>query len=171
MGVGRGPERTKAPLDVKIWHFPITFVVKEVDFFSFEFVQWNFTTFAPSGKIFLTNAGKNPSDAHIAATGTITHFLGSNIQAYYNNLHQGWTNIFYRVPHWKVYCYLGPQILHLSASAANLRFTIWIDDITIYGLAQKFFQGATPKFCLFFSGCWRWNTNGPSQNALPFLPH
>jgi len=30
---------------------------------------------------------------------------------------------------------------------------------------------ATSKFCLFFTGCWRCNANGCSQNALPFLPH
>jgi len=42
----------------------------------------------------------------------------------------------------------------------------------IHGHQQTFFQGeATSKFCLSFSGCWRWNANGPSQNALPFLPH
>ena len=139
MGVGRGPWRTKAPLDFKIWHFPITFLAKEVDFFNFELVKWNFTTFGASGKIFLATPWKNPSDAHIAATGTITRFHGSNIQLYYDNLHQGWTNIFYRAPHWKVNCYLGPQILHLSASAANLRFKIWINDITIHRLVQNFF--------------------------------
>jgi len=26
---------------------------------------------------------------------------------------QGWANIFYEGPHWKVYCYRGPHTLHL----------------------------------------------------------
>jgi len=30
--------------------------------------------------------------------------------------------------------------------------------------------GATSKFCLSFSGCWRCSASGYSQNALPFLP-
>jgi len=94
-----------------------------------------------------------------------------NYYIYYDNLHQGWTNVFYRVPHWKVYCYLGPQILHLSASATNFRFKIWINAITIHGLAQALFQGETLKLWLFFTRCWRCNTNGPSQNALLFLCH
>jgi len=42
----------------------------------------------------------------------------------------------------------------------------------IHGRLQKFFQvGATLIFCLSFSGCWRCNANGLSQNVLPFLPH
>jgi len=42
----------------------------------------------------LASLGKNPSDTHIAANGTIMHFVGSNSQVYYNNLHQGWATIF-----------------------------------------------------------------------------
>jgi len=31
-------------------------------------------------------------------------------------------------------------------------------------------EGATSTYCLSFSGCWRCNANGRSQNALLFLP-
>jgi len=40
----------------------------------------------------------------------------------------------------------------------------------IHGRPQKIFQGATSKFFLSSSGCWRCNANGRSQNALPFYP-
>ena len=39
------------------------------------------------------------------------------------------------------------------------------------GLPQNFYQGATSTFCLSFSGCWRYNANERSQNALPILHH
>jgi len=43
---------------------------------------------------------------------------------------------------------------------------------TAHRCSLKFFQGkATSQFCLSFSGCWRCNSIGPSQNALPFLHH
>jgi len=35
--------------------------------------------------------------------------------------------------------------------------------------AEIFQRGATSKFCLSFSGCWRRNANGRSQNSLPYL--
>jgi len=35
---------------------------------------------------------------------------------------------------------------------------------------QKFLQGwAKSTFCFSFSGCWRYNADGRSHNALPFL--
>jgi len=37
--------------------------------------------------------------------------------------------------------------------------------------AKIFPREPTSKFCLSFSGCWRYNANGRSQNVLPFLPH
>ena len=41
-----------------------------------------------------------------------------------------------------------------------------------HGRPQKFFQGwAKWTFCLSFSGCRRYNANGRSHNALPFLHH
>jgi len=45
-----------------------------------------------------------------------------------------------------------------------------IDISASMGVRRIFSRGATPKFCLSFSGCWRCNTNGRSQNALSFLP-
>jgi len=39
------------------------------------------------------------------------------------------------------------------------------------GVSRNFYRGeATSKFYLSFSGCWRCNANGCSQNASPFLP-
>ena len=35
--------------------------------------------------------------------------------------------------------------------------------------AESFPAGATSKFCLSLSGCWRSNANWRSQNSLPFL--
>jgi len=46
----------------------------------------------------LAYPGKNLSDTHIVAKGTIMRFIGSNSQVYYDNLHQGWANIFYGGP-------------------------------------------------------------------------
>ena len=41
-----------------------------------------------------------------------------------------------------------------------------------HGRPQKFFQGgATSKFCLSFTGCWRCHAHGRSRSALLFLPH
>ena len=38
--------------------------------------------------------------------------------------------------------------------------------------SQKFFHwSAKSTFCLTISGCWRYNANGCSHNALPFLHH
>ena len=38
--------------------------------------------------------------------------------------------------------------------------------------SQKFFHWSTKStFCLPISGCWRYNSNGRSHNALPFLHH
>jgi len=37
------------------------------------------------------------------------------------------------------------------------------------GFRRKFSRGATSTFCLSFSGCWRCNENGRSQNSLLFL--
>ena len=33
------------------------------------------------------------------------------------------------------------------------------------GVRRNFPRGETLTFCLSFSGCWRWNANGRSQNA------
>jgi len=44
-------------------------------------------------------------------------------------------------------------------------------QLSCMGIRRNFSRGATSKFCLFFSGCWRCNANEHSQNALPFLPH
>jgi len=41
----------------------------------------------------------------------------------------------------------------------------------MHGRPHNVFQEATSKFCLTFTGYWRCNANGRSQNALPFLPH
>jgi len=58
-------------------------------------VKRNFTTFGPFWKnLFgypwknstIGFPGKNLSDTHVAAKGTIMRFVGSNIQVYYNNL-------------------------------------------------------------------------------------
>jgi len=39
------------------------------------------------------------------------------------------------------------------------------------GVRRNFSRGGeTSKFCLSFSGCWRCNVNGRSQNALSFYP-
>jgi len=37
--------------------------------------------------------------------------------------------------------------------------------------AEIFPMKTSSKYCLSFSGCWRCNANGRSQNALPFLAH
>ena len=39
----------------------------------------------------------------------------------------------FRRPHWKIYCYWGPHILHLSTSV-HLLFKIWINDNIIINL-------------------------------------
>jgi len=39
------------------------------------------------------------------------------------------------------------------------------------GIGRYFSRGAKSTFCLSFSGCWRYNANGRSQNSLPFQHH
>jgi len=39
------------------------------------------------------------------------------------------------------------------------------------GVRRNFSRGGTSTFCLSFSGCWRYNENGRSQNAFLFLHH
>ena len=39
-----------------------------------------------------------------------------------------------------------------------------------WGVRRNFSKGTTSKIGLSFSDCWRCNTNGGSQNALPLLP-
>jgi len=37
------------------------------------------------------------------------------------------------------------------------------------GIRCNFSRGETSTFCLYFAVCWRCNTNGRLQSALPFL--
>jgi len=39
------------------------------------------------------------------------------------------------------------------------------------GVRRNVSSEATSTFFLHFSGCWQYNANGRSQNALPFLQH
>jgi len=88
-GCRKGDGRNKAPLDVEIWHFPTTSLAEKVDILVSSGKNEISPLLAPSGKIFLANPGKfpqlaspgkNPSDIHIAAKGTIMRFVGSNSQ-------------------------------------------------------------------------------------------
>ena len=68
------------------------------------------------------------------------------------------------------------NFFHLKQSAPQvIRFqcNIWGNLVRswTWASAEIFPGGATSNFCLSFSGCWRCNANGCSQNALPFLPH
>jgi len=42
--------------------------------------------------------------------------------------------------------------------------------VCIMGVRRNFSRWAISKFCLPFTGCWRCNANGRSQNGLPLLP-
>jgi len=39
------------------------------------------------------------------------------------------------------------------------------------GVRRNVSSGSSSKFCISFSGYWRCNANGRSQNTLPFLSH
>jgi len=94
MGLGRG--RDQGPLEFENWHFPIPFLAKKVVFLVSSGWKEISPLLVPSWKIFLANLwknpqlaypGKNPSDAHVTATGTIMRFVGSNSQVYYHDWH------------------------------------------------------------------------------------
>jgi len=76
MGVRRGDRGAFVPLDFEIQHFPIKFQQKGC-FLSFEWLKWNFGTFAPTCKNFLATPGKctigptqekNPFDALVSGS-------------------------------------------------------------------------------------------------------
>ena len=81
MVVGGGQARAKASLDLKIFQFHIErkrlislFRVGKIKINHFWHLLENF----------LSSPGNNPSDAHVAATGTIMHVIGSNSKVYYD---------------------------------------------------------------------------------------
>jgi len=43
--------------------------------------------------------------------------------------------------------------------------------LSTWASVEIFPEGETLPFYLSFSGCWRYNADGGSQNALPFLHH
>jgi len=88
-GRRKGVGKAMAPWILKFVIFLLSCIFsKQVDFLvSSEKIEIS-PPFDPSGKIFLTtpqknplaSPGKNPSNAHIAATGTMTRYIGSNSQ-------------------------------------------------------------------------------------------
>ena len=72
---------------------------------------------------------------------------------------------------WVAYIF---EVLYLRNYANVLIWAPWhkcvlSSDENMHGCWKKFFQGVTSTFCSSFSGLYRCNANGHSQNPFPFL--